>query len=312
MTRIVVTGAAGFVGVPLCRRLEANGHDVIRVIRRGVPDHPSVYVVDLAAVEDWREILRPGDIVVHLAARAHILDDRAHDPLSEYRRVNTLATTALAERAAAAGVRRLIFMSTIGVHGNETKDTRISVSDAPRPHSPYALSKYEGELALRRVSVATGLEFVVIRPPLVYGPNAPGNFRVLTRWLLRGLPLPFGSVTENRRSLVSIDNLVDLIVTCTDHPQAANQTFLVSDGEDISTASLLHRLGSALGVRPRLFAVPVVLLRMLALLTGRRDVAQRLLGSLTVDIRHTVDTLGWVPPVSVDEGLFRVGELQQR
>ena len=232
--------------------------------------------------------------------------ERAHNPLVEFRRVNVDGTLNLGRQAAAAGVRRFVFVSSIKVNGEDTPSgRRFSNGDAPTPQDPYGISKMEAEQGLRQIAADTGMEVVIVRPPLVYGPGVKANFAALMRAVQRGIPLPLTSVTHNRRSFVALDNLVDLLITCIDHPAAANQTFLVSDGEDLSTADLLRRLGSAMEKPARLFPVPPSLLQLGANLLGKGDMAQRLLGNLQVDISHTRQTLGWTPPVSVDEGLRR-------
>jgi nucleoside-diphosphate-sugar epimerase len=211
----------------------------------------------------------------------------------------------VAAQAAVAGARRFIFISSVGVNGAETYARPYLATDEPRPQSAYAVSKHEAELRLLALAAETGMEVVVIRPPLVYGPGAPGNFGKLMRWLMRGIPLPLGAVTTNRRSFVALDNLIDLIIACIDHPAAANQTFLVSDGEDLSTTDLLRRLSQAMNAPARLLPVPPALLKLGAEWMGKSDMAQRLLASLQVDMTYTCETLGWTPPISVDEGLRR-------
>ena len=302
---ILVTGATGFIGAALCNHLIRGGNQVIGISRKKTFSGRTVTVRDIAEFDGWQETLSGVDAIVHLAGRAHILKDRAADPLEEFRRVNTLAAITLAEHAALAGVKRFVFISSIGVNGNVTHDRPFSVADAPQPHSPYARSKYEAELVLQEISRTTGLEVVIIRPPLVYGPNAPGNFQSMMRWLASNVPLPLGAVTKNQRSFVSLDNLVDLIAVCIDHSLAANQTFLVSDGEDLSTTDLLRRLSRALRKQPVLLPIPPSLLRLFAKAIGKGDVAQRLLDDLRVDIQHTCDTLAWRPPLSVEEGLAK-------
>jgi nucleoside-diphosphate-sugar epimerase len=302
---ILVTGATGFIGTALCNHLIRGGNQVIGITRKEISSGRTVIVKDIAEFDGWRGTLRGVNAVVHLAGRAHILKDRAVDPLEKFRRVNTRATITLAENAALVGVKRFVFISSIGVNGNVTDDRPFSVVDAPQPPSPFARSKYEAELALHEISRTTGMEVVIIRPPLVYGPNAPGNFQSMMHWLASNVPLPLGAVTKNRRSFVSLDNLVDLIAVCIDHSLAANQTFLVSDGEDLSTTDLLRRLSRALRKKAVLLPIPPSLLRLLAKAIGKGDVAQRLLDDLRVDIQHTCDTLGWRPPLSVEAGLAK-------
>lgn len=306
LTNILVTGASGFIGAALRNHLISRGHRVVGVIRKNKFAERDIIVDDISEFDGWQEVLKGIEVIVHLAGRAHILNDRAANSLEDFRRVNTSATINLAEHAVFAGVKRFVFISSIGVNGNVTQDRPITVTDAPFPHSPYARSKYEAEIALKNIASNTGLEAVIIRPPLVYGPNAPGNFQTMLRWLLTGLPLPLGAVTKNRRSLVSLDNLVDLIATCIDHPSAANQTFLISDGEDLSTTDLLLRMSRALGTNPKLLSVPVPLMRFAAKAIRREDIAKRLIDNLQIDIAHTCDTLNWRPPFTVDEGLARV------
>ena len=254
---------------------------------------------------DWRDELVDCDVVVHLAARVHVMYDASIDPLAEFRRVNVQGTLNLARQAAASGVRRFVFISSIKVNGEATQPGQpFTADDAPAPLDAYGISKMEAEQGLRELAAQTGMEVVIIRPPLVYGPGVKANFAAMMRWLQRGVPLPLGAI-HNQRSLVALDNLVDLIVTCLTHPAAANQTFLVSDDEDVSTTELLRRMGQAMGKPARLLPVPVSWLKVGAAMVGKRDAAQRLSGSLQVDIEKTCRLLGWVPPISLDEGLRR-------
>lgn len=306
--QLLVTGANGFVGSALCTEAVARGIAVRGAVRKvcELPVGTERHVID--GFDDrfnLRSTLSGVAVVIHAAARAHVLREASADPLSEFRQVNVQGTLDLAKQAAAAGVRRFVFISSIGVNGAETIAQPYSAADGPKQQSAYAVSKYEAELGLQALATQTGMEVVIVRPPLVYGPGAPGNFGSLMRWLERGAPLPLGAVTTNRRSLVALDNLVDLLITCIDHPAAANQTFLVSDGEDLSTTDLLRRMARAMNVPARLLPVPPALLKLGAGLMGKGDMAQRLLGSLQVDITHTREALGWAPPISVDEGLRR-------
>jgi nucleoside-diphosphate-sugar epimerase len=306
---ILVTGANGFVGKALCRNAVAAGMPVRGAVRtpgtacEGVE---SFTVLPLDAHTAWTHALAGCRAVVHAAARVHIMADDSDDPLSEFRRVNVEGTLRLARQAAAAGVRRFVFVSSIKVNGEGTSGHRpFTAYDTPAPQDPYGASKMEAEQGLRHLALDTGMEVVIVRPPLVYGPGVKANFASLMRAVQRGLPLPLGAVTHNRRSLVALDNLVDLLITCIDHPAAANRTFLVSDGEDLSTAELLRRMGQAMGEPARLLPVPPALLKLGAMAIGKADMAQRLLGSLQLDITHTRETLGWSPPIGVDEGLRR-------
>jgi nucleoside-diphosphate-sugar epimerase len=244
------------------------------------------------------------DIVVHLAARVHVMRDSATDPLAEFRRVNVAGTERLALAAATAGVRRFVFLSSVKVNGEKGG---YNESDPPAPQDAYGISKHEAELGLRVIAAETGMEVVIIRPPLVYGPGVKANFHVLLWAVARGVPLPLGAI-HNRRSLVALDNLVDIIVTCIDHPAAANQTFLVSDGEDLSTTELIRHLARAMGRPARLIPVPASVLMAGATLLGKREVAARLCGSLQVDITKARELLGWLPPITMDEGLRRAAE----
>lgn len=237
------------------------------------------------------------------------MNDKSSDPLSEFRRVNVDGTATLARQAAAAGVHRFVFLSSVKVNGELTElGHPFSANDIPAPQDPYGVSKHEAEQVLRQIAADTGMEVVIIRPPLVYGSGVKANFESMMRWIARGLPLPLAAVTENRRSFVALDNLADLIVTCLSHPAAANRTFMVSDGEDLSTADLLRRMGAVLGHPARLFFVPPVLLKHGAKMINRAGIYQRLCGSLQLDISKTRQLLGWTPPVSVDEGLRRAAE----
>jgi nucleoside-diphosphate-sugar epimerase len=309
---ILVTGATGFVGKALCASL-VRSRPVRVAVRnsavQGLPDGVDVTQKLLLNDQDWSDALVGVNVVVHCAARVHVMKEDAADPLAEFRRVNVDGTLRLASQAAGAGVKRFVFISSIKVNGEQTRVGEPFTADQQaNPGDPYGVSKMEAENGLRKLAQETGLEVVIIRPPLVYGPRVKANFLAMMRWLRRGLPLPLGAVTENRRSLVGLDNLIDLIVICLDHPVAANQTFLVSDGEDLSTTALLWRMGEALGKPARLFPVPVWMLEAGAALLGKRDLSKRLCGNLQVDISKARDLLGWSPPVSVDEGLSVTAE----
>lgn len=304
--KILVTGATGFVGTALLRRMTADGRLSVRAAVRGearaLPAAVEcVQMGDLMDVTNWQPALSGIDAVIHLAGRAHVMRETVSDPLAEFHRVNVAATEKLARDAAAAGVRRLVYLSSIKVNG---EGGRFTDADQPKPEDPYAVSKHQAELGLRRIASETALEVVIVRPPLVYGPGVRANFRALMRAVARGIPLPFGAV-DNRRSLVAVDNLVDFVLTCVEHPAAANDTFLISDGEDLSTTDLIRRLAKAMGRPARLIPVPVPFLLAVATALGKRDVARRLLGSLQVDISKAQRRLDWTPPMSVDEALRR-------
>ena len=304
---ILVTGATGFVGHSLVTQLARDGIEARACVRHDrvrMPDGvPTWQVGDLTGDADWRQALGDIGVVVHAAARVHVMDDTTTDPLTEFRRINVQGSLNLARQAAAAGVRRFVFISSVKVNGEATPPGRPFTADAaPAPQDAYGISKMEAEQGLREIAAETGMEFVIIRPPLVYGPGVKANFAVMMRWLRRGVPLPLGAI-RNQRSLVALDNLVDLIVTCLGHPAAANQTFLVSDGEDVSTTELLRRMSQAMHCPSRLIPVAASLLEQVAALLGKRDVAQRLCGSLQVDIQKTRQLLGWSPPLTLDQGL---------
>ena len=308
----LVTGANGFVGSALCGRLCKDGARVRGAIRSSQAQLKGVEYFDVGSISsetDWSAALRNVQQVVHLAARVHMMNDKCKDPLAEFCRVNSGGTVRLAQQAAEVGVRRFVYLSSVKVNGESTEVGRpFTATDTPAPQDPYGVSKHEAEQLLHQIAAETGMEVVSIRPPLVYGPGVKANFESMMRWLVRGIPLPLGAVTNNRRSLVALENLVDLIVTCLTHPAAANQTFLVRDGEDLSTADLLRRIGLAIGKPARLFYVPTGLLKQGAMLLNKPAIYQRLCGSLQVDIAKTRQLLGWTPPLSVDEGLCRATE----
>jgi UDP-glucose 4-epimerase len=306
----LVTGASGFVGRAMVARLARDaGNEVCAAVRRpGGPlagGVPCTVVPELGPGTDWQAHLAGVDVVVHLAARVHAKDDARGDALAESRRVNVQGTQNLARQAALAGVRRLVFVSSVKVHGESTlPGAPFRADDAPHPQGAYGVSKHEAEDALYALASSTRMEVVVVRPPLVYGPGVQANFRALMHAVARGLPLPLGAV-HNQRSFVALDNLVDLIAVCAQHPAAANQSFLVSDGCDLSTTELLRRMGHALGRPARLWPVPMPVLQGLMRLAGRGAALQRLCGNLQVDITKTRDLLGWAPPIPVDEGMRR-------
>lgn len=307
--QILVTGATGFIGAAVCKTLLdiAEVRGVVRASSSAeeLPESLEIVQGELSETFDWSGSLDGIDAVVHCAARVHVTHESATDPLSEFRAVNVAGTMALARQAAKAGVKRFVFISSIGVNGGETFDKPYSANDTAQPHTEYAVSKYEAELGLRQLASESGMEVVIIRPPLVYGANAPGNFSMLLKLLKSGIPLPLASLSTNRRSFVYLGNLVDLVIVCLKHPAAANETFLVSDGEDISTADLLRRLGSALGEPVRLIHMPVWWLRLGARLLGKAGAFQSLSGSLQVDIGKAYALLGWKPPIGLGDGLRR-------
>ena len=304
--RFLVTGATGFVGYAVSTELAQRKHDVRRAARNLAGSDGGYFELgDIGPSTNWFGALEGVDAVVHLAARVHVMHDTEADPLTVFRAVNVEGTLNLARQAAAAGVRRFVFVSSIKVNGESTLPGQpFTADDKPAPLDAYSVSKMEAEQGLRQIAAQTGMAVVIIRPPLVYGPGVKANFAALMRAVQRGWPLPLGAV-HNRRSLMALDNLVDFIVTCLSHPQAANQTFLMSDGQDLSTTELVRGMAQAVGVPARLLPVPVWALQAGASLLGKGDAVQRLCGNLQVDKSKARSLLGWVPPVSVEEGLRR-------
>lgn len=304
--KFLVTGSNGFVGKALCAELQRYGNTVIGVTRAKAAsnNHIEHLIIDsIDGAAKWSESLKCVDIVIHLAARVHVMADTAADPLAEFRKVNVDGTLNLARQTANAGIKRFIFVSSIKVNGENTAPGKPFTEDAlPHPQDPYGVSKFEAEQGLLKIAQETGMEVVIIRPPLVYGAGVKANFASMMRAVKRGLPLPLGAI-HNKRSFVYVGNLVSMIMCCIEHPAAANQVFMVSDGDDLSTTGLLRACATALGVRPRLLPVPQKLLQLGAALLGRGDVAQRLCGNLQVDISKARRLLGWTPPFSVEDGL---------
>lgn len=300
---ILVTGANGFIGRALCDALAASGRKVRRAVRAAVPDDTNAIAVgDIGAGTDWGAALEGVSCLVHLAARTHVLRETAADPIAEYRRINVAATERLARLAAARGVRRIVFLSSVKVNGERTDTRPFTEDDAPRPEDAYGKSKWEAEQALARVAAETGLQTVVLRPPLVYGPGVKGNFLRLMKWVARGWPLPLGSV-ENRRSLIYVGNLVEAIVKTIEVPRAAGETFFVADRQDVSTPDLVCSLAAALGIKPRLLSFPLAPLRLAATLAGQGAGFSSLTGSLQVDSSRIQRNLDWRPRFTFAQGM---------
>ena len=310
--RILITGASGFVGQALCKQAKRQNFDVRGALRKdnNLPlDVETITVGEINASTDWTNALLNVDVVIHLAARVHMMKDHSADPLAEFRKVNVQGTENLALQAARAGVKRLVFVSSIKVNGETTSGNTIySETDSPAPQDPYAVSKYEAEQALQRIAQNTGLEIVILRPPLVYGPGVKGNFAQMLKVLKKGIPLPFASI-RNRLSLIYVENLVAALLVCATHPAAAGQTYLVSDGLEISTPDLLNRLGSAMNHPARLFPCPPAFLKLAGHLIGKSNQIERLLGSLRIDSGKIRRELNWSPPRSLEEGLNITGTL---
>ncbi|WP_039035115.1 UDP-glucose 4-epimerase family protein [Shewanella sp. ECSMB14102] len=307
---ILLTGTSGFLGQQLLSELNKRDFNILSLVRAPNSKISNAIIVPVFNSEsDFSVALGGQECVVHCAARVHVMNDKVKDPLESYREVNVRGTVNLARQAVKAGVRRFIFVSSIKVNGESTEIGKpFTESDDRCPEDFYGQSKSEAEVQLLELAEQTGLEVVIIRPTLVYGPGVKANFASLLKLASKGLPLPFGCITDNKRSLVSVTNLVDLIVTCIEHPKAANQVFLVSDDHDISTAEMVKHMSQALGKSCRLLPVPLWCYRLVGKLTGKMDVVDRLIGSLQVDITHTKNTLGWTPPQTLEHGFKEAAE----
>jgi nucleoside-diphosphate-sugar epimerase len=302
MMKVLITGYSGFVGSHLLDELKANFN--IKLLGRAPPKIDCEFLkTSINDSTDFSAILDDLDVVIHVAARAHIMNDISNDPLDEFRAVNVRGTINLAKQAAQNGVKRFIFISSIKVNGEQTSfEMPFTYADKRKPEDAYGLSKSEAEEQLVALSQQTGMEYVFIRPPLVYGKGSKANFSALMKLIVKKVPLPFGAVNGNVRSLVSVYNLIDLIKVCIEHPNASNQTFLVSDGDDLSTNEMVKLMAKVQGVNLWLLPIPVWMLKLLGKLTGKSDIISRLTDSLQVDITHTREALGWAPPYSVEEG----------
>lgn len=307
MSNLLITGANGFIGRALISKLALQTNYFIRAsVRKKTIQFPRQIEVfenmEASSNTNWANALRDIDVVIHLLARVHVMHDKVANPFLEYRNINVNATIALAKLAAKQGIKRFIFLSTVKVNGESTSNKPFSEFDLPHPQDAYAISKWEAEEALKKISKDTGMELVIIRSPLVYGPNVKANFLKMIQYIKRGIPLPLGAI-QNKRSLISIDNLIDFIATTISHPKAAHQTFLISDDEDISTTDLLRRIGKHIGKPARLIPLHPRILSFLFNILGRQDFGDRLLGSLEVDITKAKKLLAWSPPKTLDEGL---------
>ena len=318
MAKVILTGATGFVGKALSESLIESGHEVIALVRSiSTILRPSIKQIqfDLNKMNDLNFKLFANDaIVIHAAARAHVMHDSSNDPLFGYRKINRDATLELAQIASRGGAKRFIYISSIKVNGEFTQDDSVfSPYDVNIPNDPYGLSKYEAEQSLFKLASVTRMEVVVIRPPLVYGIGVKANFSLIMNLVKKQVPLPFGRV-ENKRSMLALDNLVNFLIFCVDvekTQKAVNQVFLLSDGEVVSTSTLLRRIAKAYGVKSRLLPVPVFIMQIFAKLLGKSDVANRLFGDLQVDSSKASELLGWNPVVTMDEQLRKMAEFEK-
>jgi nucleoside-diphosphate-sugar epimerase len=301
--KVLVTGANGFIGQALCISMREKNIDLVPVVRETVASLPNALIIEnINPSTDWHAALVDVSVVVHLAARVHVLKDLSSDPLRDYRIANVDATLNLASQCVRCGVKRFIYLSSIKVNGESTTIRPFSAFDVPNPTDPYGISKCEAEQGLKNIALQTGLEVVIIRPPLVYGPKVKANFLQLMRLVRRRIPLPLANV-GNRRSMVFVGNLVDLIIRCITCNTAVGHTFLVSDGHDVSTTALINSISLAMGKRPMLFSMPPNVLILAANVIEKKFIAERMLTSLQLDIEFTKDTLGWEPPYSFEIGI---------
>lgn len=309
MSNILLTGATGFVGNRLLAKLQDKGHLCRAAVRRPSSSvdvqTDSVVVGEVDANTDWSKAVKDIEVIVHLAARVHVMHDQADNPLVEFRKINLDGTRSLAEAAVKAGVKRFVYISTIKVNGEATKDSPFTSQDAPSPSDPYAIAKWEAEKALQEISQESGLEVVVIRPPLVYGPGVKANFLNLIKLVRKRVPLPLAGI-KNKRTLVALDNLVDLIMNCCEHPDAAGHIFLAGDDESVSTAELIAKIAGAFGQRSPAFSLSPILMAWATRLLGKQAVWHRLSESLQVDTSEAKKVMGWQPVTSMDEELKRI------
>jgi nucleoside-diphosphate-sugar epimerase len=308
LTKILIVGASGFVGSHLAHELRCRGIPYkvsLRGFERRTPIYDQYFITgSLKNNFDWQPHLENIEVIIFSAGRAHIQKETSEDPFSEYWAINVDAAVNCAQQAAKSGVKRFIYLSTIKVNGENTFNNEpFSNNSLPCPQDAYAQTKLEAEIRLQVIAESTGMELVIIRPPLIYGPGVRANFRMMMKIISLGLPLPFSAIVDNKRSLVSVYNLIDLIICCIDHPSAANELFLVSDGSDTSTADLLSMLSKQMGVKSRIFKFPIVWLALILKYCGKGTLIDRLLGSLQIDLSYTSKKLNWKPPLSLKDGL---------
>tara|TARA_B110000503_G_C7162388_1_gene420257 strand:+ start:1348 stop:2292 length:945 start_codon:yes stop_codon:yes gene_type:complete len=296
--KVLITGSNGFLGKSLCKKLRSDGYNVFGSVRNKLSinsEKNSIYIKDLDINTNWKEALEGCEVVIHLAGRAHILNDKIANPLKEFRKINREGTLNLAKQAAASGVSRFIFISSIGVNGAVTLNTKLTPYDLPSPHSPYAISKFEAEQELKDLANKTGLELVIIRSPAIYGPDAPGNFGMLEKFIKLGIPLPVGKI-NNKRSLVAIENIVSFIEICINHKNAANEVLFVSDNYDLSTLDIVKIIGKIIGKKPRIMNLPIKFIWFIVNLLGKQKTGDSLMSDLQLDVSKSIDSLGWNPP----------------
>lgn len=316
--KVFVTGATGFVGKALINELLSAGHNIVAGVRNYSVELPleveQQQIGDLSLLSEQNSVidtLKKVDVVIHTAARVHIMQDNSADPLSEFRKTNVNATLSLAKQAVSAGVKRFIFISSIKVNGESTDNRQaFRETDKPAPEDAYGQSKFEAEQLLFEIGQTTPMEVVVIRPPIIYGPGVKANFASMIKIIKKGLPLPFGSIS-NQRSMLAIHNLVNFITLCTMHPAAANEVFLIADGEDVSTTDMLIKIAKAYKRPIRLIPVPVYLMIFIAKLTNKNNISDRLFGNLQIDITKAQHLLGWKPVVSMEQQLNKMAELDK-
>jgi nucleoside-diphosphate-sugar epimerase len=310
--KVLVTGASGFIGKYLCQSLSEQNFEIVIVTRGQANAKENITVINktLNINTDWSETLKGINVFIHLAGRAHVMKEEASDPYQAYAEINIEATKHLAEQAALNGVKRFIFLSSVKVNGESTKKSAFTESDQPQPEDDYGKTKYEAEKVLSNIAQETGMEVVVIRPPLVYGKGVKANFKNLIKLSQSGLPMPFGAI-HNKRSLIYIENLIDFIMVCIDHPQAANQTFLVSDDHDVSTTQLIQSIANASSKKSRLIPIPISWLTLVFKLIGKKSLSDRLFGTLQVDISKAKTLLGWKPPFSFKDGIARTVQIDK-
>ncbi|MFL2780608.1 MAG: NAD-dependent epimerase/dehydratase family protein [Rhodospirillales bacterium] len=307
MSKILITGATGFIATPLIRALREQGHILSGTTRKtgvfsgtnGIPLHK---VPEISENTDWSNIISGAEVVIHLAARVHIMKDQSRNPIEAFRRVNTLGTKSLALQAANAGIKRFIFLSTVKVAGETSPIDGFKESGPISPNDPYSISKYEAEQELLKIAQSSSMEVVIIRPPLVYGPNVKGNFLSLLKLAKKNYPLPLNSI-NNKRSLIFVDNLTDAITKAVDHPKAANKIFFLSDEENLSTTELINKISRAFGTKARIFNIPQKYLILLGKITGNTAIIKRLTQTLTVDSTRIKSDLNWSPPFQSDVGI---------